>query len=62
MAAKRERVTPNPGDTRLLRRDKLGRFTSSQADLGRSLSADKRQKAERTVGAGQGDKGDQRKR
>ena len=49
-------------DKRFVRRDARGRFTSSQVDVGRSLSRDRRNGAKRTVPAGQGDKGDQKKR
>ncbi|MGN6512020.1 MAG: hypothetical protein ACTHKZ_00370 [Lysobacteraceae bacterium] len=59
MASKRERIAPN-GDTRFVRRDERGRFKESD-DAGRSLAQDRRQHAERTVPAGQGDRGDQRR-
>ena len=61
MATKRETIKPNPGDKRYVRRDERGRFTSEQADVGRSLSQDRRQHAKRTVEAGQGDRGDQKR-
>ena len=44
-------------DKRFVRRDENGRFKESD-DVGRSLSADRRRKAKKTVKAGQGDKGD----
>jgi hypothetical protein len=47
---------------RYVRRDANGRFTSDQTEVGRSLSADRRTKAEKTVPKGQGDRGDQRSR
>jgi len=60
--AKREKVTPHKGDSRYVRRDAQGRFTSSQVDVGRSLAADRRSKAARVVPSGQGDRGDQKRR
>jgi len=59
MATKRETIKPNPGDKRYVRRDAEGRFTEDQADVGRSLSRDRKQPAKRTVPPGQGDRGDQ---
>ena len=47
-------------DKRFVRRDGQGQFTESD-DVGRSLSQDRRKKAKRTVKAGQGDRGDQRR-
>jgi hypothetical protein len=41
-------------------RGKKGRFTSRQADVGRSLSADRRSKAKTIVKKGEGDRGDRR--
>jgi hypothetical protein len=61
MATKRETIEPKPGDKRYVRRDANGRFTSDQVDVGRSLSRDRKTTAKRTVPAGQGDHGDQRK-
>ena len=58
MAGKRETVEPNPGDKRYVRRDASGRFEESD-DVGRSLSADRRQRAKTTAKKGQGDRGDQ---
>ena len=58
MARKRELIEPNKGDKRFIRRDENGRFTDQQVDVGRSLSADSRTKAKKTVPKGQGDKGD----
>jgi hypothetical protein len=46
-------------DKRFVRRDARGRFKESD-DVGRSLSADRRQHAEHTSGKGQGDRGDRR--
>jgi len=61
MATKRETIEPNTVDKRYIRRDANGRFTSDQVDVGRSLSRDRKTTAKRTVPAGQGDRGDQRK-
>lgn len=58
MAGKRELIEPHKGDKRYVRRDPEGRFSESD-NVGRSLAADRRQKAKRTVKPGQGDKGDQ---
>jgi hypothetical protein len=44
-------------DKRFVRRDKEGRFKESD-DVGRSLSADQRQKAQSKKPRNQGDKGD----
>ncbi|MBX4926321.1 hypothetical protein [Rhizobium binae] len=44
-------------DKRYVRRDDQGRFTES-ADVGRSLSADKRRKAKNDARSGEGDRGD----
>lgn len=59
MASKRELIEPKPGDKRYVRRDDQGRFTES-ADVGRSLSQDRRQAAKTVAKKGQGDKGDRR--
>jgi hypothetical protein len=48
-------------DKRYVRRKK-GKFTKSQDQVGRSLSADRRKRAKRKVKAGEGDLGDQRRR
>jgi hypothetical protein len=58
---KRERIdtTPGrPGGSRYIRRDEQGRFTSDQVDVGRSLAADRRQKAKHSAPVGQKDRGD----
>ena len=60
-AAKRTLIKPHKGDSRYVRRKK-GRFTKSQDDVGRSLAADRRKKAKKTVKSGQGDRGDQRRK
>jgi hypothetical protein len=46
-------------DKRYVRRDERGRFKESD-DVGRSLAADRRQKAEHDSRKGQGDRGDRR--
>jgi len=57
---KREKV--GSGSTaRYVRRDENGRFTSDQVDVGRSLAADRRQKAKTTSKPGHGDRGDRKK-
>ena len=48
-------------DKRFVRRDKEGRFKESD-DVGRSLSQDVRRRAKTVVKAGQGDKGDQKRK
>ena len=58
---KRELIEPNPGDKRFVRRDEQGQFSQSD-DVGRSLAADRRQKAKTTVKSGQGDRGDQKRK
>jgi hypothetical protein len=62
MARKREEIEPNEGDKRYIRRDESGRFSEDQADVGRSLAADRQSKSKTTVPKGQGDKGDQKRR
>jgi hypothetical protein len=57
---KRELISPND-DKRLIRRDDKGRIKESD-DLGKSLAKDVKQKAKTTVKAGQGDKGDQKRK
>jgi hypothetical protein len=59
-SGKRELIAPN-GDKRLIRRDAQGRIKESD-DLGRSLSQDVRKAAKTTVKAGQGDRGDQKRK
>ena len=48
-------------DKRYVRRDSAGRFHESD-DVGRSLRQDRKKKAKTVVKAGQGDKGDQRRK
>jgi hypothetical protein len=47
-------------DKRYVRRDEEGRFKESD-DVGRSLAADRRQKAKTEAKPGQGDRGDQKR-
>jgi hypothetical protein len=55
-----ERELIDPGnDKRYVRRDDQGQFKES-VEVGRSLAADRRQKARTTAKKGQGDRGDQR--
>ena len=44
-------------DKRFVRRDEKGQFKESD-DVGRSLSADRRRKAQHTSKTGEGDRGD----
>lgn len=48
-------------DKRYVRRDAEGQFKESD-DVGRSLAQDRRQRAKTTVPAGQGDRGDQKRK
>ena len=59
-AAKRERVDTGT-DKRFVRRGAGGKFQESD-DVGRSLTSDRRKKAQRKVKSGQGDKGDRKSR
>jgi hypothetical protein len=54
-------IEPTKGDRRFVRRTK-GKFTKSQDDVGRSLTADRRRKAKRVAKKGEGDRGDQKRR
>jgi hypothetical protein len=53
----RELIEPRTGDKRYVRRKK-GKFTTKQASVGRSLTADRRSKAKRIVPKGEGDRGE----
>ena len=55
-AAKRELISPGT-DKRFVRRGAGGRFKESDG-VGKSLAADRRQKAKTKAKRGQGDKGD----
>ena len=59
-AAKRELIDTGK-QKRYIRRDKAGQFKEVD-DMGRSLSQDRRRKAKKVVKAGQGDKGDQKRK
>ena len=61
MPSKRQLIEPHKGDKRYVRRDEQGQFTNSEANVNRSLSADRRQKAKAVAPKGQGDKGDQKR-
>jgi len=58
--AKRKLIKPR-GNKRFVRRNKKGQF-NEQDDVGKSLAADRRRPAKRVSKAGEGDKGDRRKR
>jgi hypothetical protein len=60
MASERELIEPRKGEKRYVRRDDKGRFTK-EVNVGRSLAADRRAHAKRTVKPGQGDRGDVRR-
>jgi hypothetical protein len=60
MPQQRERIDTGT-DKRFVRRDEQGRFKES-VDVGRSLSADRRQQAKGVAPDEQGDRGDQKKR
>ena len=58
---KRERIDTTPsraGDSRYVRRDAAGHFTSDQVSVGKSLSADRRTKARTKATKGNKDRGD----
>ena len=56
-AGKREELEL-PNETRYIRRDDEGHFTSDQVDKGESLSRDRQRDAKHDHGPGQGDRGD----
>jgi hypothetical protein len=58
--SKREVIEPHKGDKRYARRDEKGEF-SKEVNLGKSLAADRRQKAKTVVPKGQGDRGDEKR-
>jgi hypothetical protein len=60
MAGKRELID-TATDKRYVRRDEKGQFSESD-DVGKSLAQDVKQAAKTTVKAGQGDKGDQKRK
>ena len=57
MAASKRELIDTGNDKRYVRRDSQGRFKESD-DVGRSLAADRRQKAKTETKSGQGDRGD----
>jgi hypothetical protein len=59
---KRERIEPNEGDQRYVRRDEQGQFTEDQVEVGRSLARDNDQQARNKAKPGHGDKGDRNPR
>lgn len=60
MAGKREKIEPQEGDSRFIRRDENGQFTEDQVDVGRSLSQDAKRDAKNESKPGQGDRGDRK--
>jgi hypothetical protein len=56
----RQLIEPHKSDKRYVRR-KVGKFTKSQDDAGRSLAADRLKRAKRKVKSGEGDRGDQKR-
>jgi len=60
-ASKREVIEPTKGDKRYVRRKGDGTFGKT-VDVGKSLSADSKTKAKKTVPKGQGDRGDTKKK
>ena len=56
--SKRELIDTG-ADKRYVRRDEKGQFKESD-DVGKSLAADRRQKAKTEVKSGQGDRGDRK--
>lgn len=59
--AKKRELIDTGNDKRYVRRNEKGEFKESD-DVGRSLAADVRTKAKTKVPAGQGDRGDQKKK
>jgi hypothetical protein len=55
---KREKIEPNEGDSRYIRRDDDGKFTDDQVDVGRSSAQDQKQQSQTKSQPGHGDKGD----
>jgi hypothetical protein len=58
----RKTVKPRENDTRYVRKDAKGRFTTDQVSKGRSLAADRRRKSKTIAKKGYGDRGDQKRR
>lgn len=61
MPGKKRELIDTGTDKRYVRRNDKGEFVESD-DVGRSLGQDVRKPAKKVVPAGQGDKGDQKKR
>ena len=57
MAASKRELIDTGNNKRYVRRDSQGRFKESD-DVGRSLAADRRQKAKTETKSGHGDRGD----
>src|SRR5437588_12424608 len=57
--SRRQVIEPKPGDKRYVRRNQEGKF-KKEVDVGRSLSADRRQRSRTQVAKGQGDRGETR--
>jgi len=62
MPAKKRELVDTGTDKRYVRRDGGGQFTKDQADVGKSLSDDRRQHAKTVSKPGQGDRGDRPKK
>lgn len=62
MSTKRELIEPKGDDKRYVRRDEQGQFTDDQANVGKSLAADRKTHAKTIVPKGQGDRGDQKQK
>jgi hypothetical protein len=58
MPAQKPERSDTRTDKRSMPRDERGRFTSDQADTGRSLAADQRQQSDTAAQRSQGDRGD----
>ena len=59
--SKRTLIRAHANDSRYVRRDEQGHFTTDQASVGKSLAADRRSQAKTVVPKGQGDRGDQKR-
>ena len=56
---KRERIEPNEGDVRFVRRNEKGQFDEVE-DAGRSMSQDRKREAKTESKPGHGDRGDRK--
>jgi hypothetical protein len=61
MASGKRELVDTGRSKQYVRRDARGRFTSEQADVGRSSAADQRQHSQTQAKRGQGDRGDRPK-